>query len=83
VKCCPTASITDANVLPGLAADRHAFSAKARLRTKHAAGAALTSQAVTAETRIGPSEVVAVSCPQLQGALRDDMAGSGAAVSDV
>ena len=46
VKCYPTASITNANVLHGLATDRHTFATKARLRTKRTAGAALTSQAV-------------------------------------
>lgn len=46
VKCYPTASITNTDVLPGLATDRHTFSTKARLRPKHTAGAALTSQAV-------------------------------------
>ena len=40
------ASIATANVLLGLATDRHTFSTKARVRTKHTAGAALTSQTV-------------------------------------
>ena len=42
----PTAAVTDANVLAGPATDRDAFSTKACLRTKHTAGAALTSQAM-------------------------------------
>ena len=54
VKCCPTAGIAHANVLPGLATDRHTFSAKARLHTKHAASSALTSQAVTDRNSNGP-----------------------------
>jgi len=47
VKSCPTAGIANTNILTGPATDRHIFSAKACLRTKHTAGAALTSQAVT------------------------------------